>query len=360
MSIEAWPFLVSRNAVFDYRVIVAPQYMVDNKVTSLLAKAASGDFTQPMSAIYREIHHPNPKVGDLSLLFCILQANTRHLGLEENEALKDEYGRPIRLIEGLVVRGRLPKIVVTQSDLERAHMLMRKDYLAFWNETISTSMVKSSEALDLQENSDVEVVLELYAVDPYVVPPVQRTSPLSFDKTEHELVDNGDLLAAEGFYQEALEMYDRAIQRNPISAPAYRGKGDTFYYLKDYQQADQAYQKANQFDSKYALAHNGKGLIFAAGGNYKKAINAYEQAVKHDSNCALAYANMGKNLFKLDRRDEAIEAYEKALEAYDRLAHDQNKAIWHYYKSLALKALERYEEANLALNKARDAGYRGK
>jgi tetratricopeptide (TPR) repeat protein len=356
MSIEVSPFLISRNATFDYRVIVAPQYMVDNKVTSLLAKATSGDFTLPMSAIYREVHHYNPNIGVLSLIFCILQANTHHIGLEGNDALKDGCGRPIRLIEGFVVRGQQPDIVVTQRDLERVHMLISKDYRSFWDETTGTPTVKSSGTLDIAEKSDEEDVLTLHLVIPYIV-----KAPLFLDRTEQALIDKADLLAAEKFCEKALETYDQVIQNNPDSAPAYRGKGDAFYYLHRYLEAERAYDRAIELNSNYALAHNGKGLIFSYRHEREKAINAYKRAIEYDPDCALAYANMGNDLSELHRHDEALRAYEQALTAYDRLIETQdNKAIWHYYKSLTLKDLKKRKEADLEMKRAQGAGFKRK
>src|SRR5690348_9132650 len=119
MSIEVWPFLVSRNEVFDYRVVVAPQYMIENKAASLIAKVAGGEVTPPTHAMRREVYHPNPAVGNASFIFCIMEATRQHVGLEENEILKDQYGRSIRLIEGFVVRGQrvdIDNIMVTKDD----------------------------------------------------------------------------------------------------------------------------------------------------------------------------------------------------------------------------------------------------
>jgi tetratricopeptide (TPR) repeat protein len=293
MSIEAWPFLVSRNATFDYRVVVAPQYMIDNKASSLLAKAAGGDVTKPMSAICREVSHPNPEVGDSTLIFRIVEANNEHIGLEGNEALKDHYGRTIRLIEGFVVRRQLAdsdEIVVTEDDLLDAHRSMQKDYQTFWYETDSTPPVRHSMPLDLplddlSRKSASEKVLKLDSVPAYTVrlkvsapltQPVsassqtrnssQQTSlPSTSTKTKEQWIDEGDLLAAGNFYEEALHAYDQALQLLSIdshdNAPVYRGIGDVFYYQQSYEKADQAYNQALECDNKYAQAYNGKGLI---------------------------------------------------------------------------------------------------
>ena len=179
MGIEAWPFLVSRNAAFDYRVVVAPQYMIENKVTSLLAKAAGGDVTQQTFAIYREVRHPHPEVGASSLIFHITEANAQYIGLEGNEALKDQYGRPILLIEGFVVRVQI-SIVVTEDDLLTAHWSMQEDYKAFWHETSSTPTVRPSASLnlpldDLSRKSNSEKVLELRNIQAYEVQPKVST-----------------------------------------------------------------------------------------------------------------------------------------------------------------------------------------
>lgn len=175
------PSLVSRNAVFDYRVVVAPQYMIDNKVTSLLAKAAGGDVTEPMSASYREVRHPHPEGEASRLIFRIMEANTQYIGLEGNEALKDQYGRPILLIEGFVVREQISidNIVVIEDDLLKAHWSMQKDYQTFWHEISSTPTVRPSTPLnlpldDLSRKSNSEKVL-LRNIPAYEVQPKVST-----------------------------------------------------------------------------------------------------------------------------------------------------------------------------------------
>jgi hypothetical protein len=55
-EIQAWRFLVSRNQFLDYRTVVAPDFMCQANIASLLAKAAEGDLTNDDSVYYREIH----------------------------------------------------------------------------------------------------------------------------------------------------------------------------------------------------------------------------------------------------------------------------------------------------------------
>ena len=368
MSIIAWPFLVSRNTTFDYRVVVAPEYMVENRVSSLLAKAAGGDVTTPLSAYYRKVFHPNPEVGDSILLFRIVEANNAYIGLEGNESLKDNNGRTILLIEGFVVKGLLAdsdKIVVTEDDLLEAHRRVQEYYQKFWYETDSTPPVRSSKPFDLpledlSRKSISEKVLRLKEVPEYTVRPkvsaeLKQPEPISSQirnssqqtslhstspKTKKQWIDEGDLLAAVYSYDEALNAYDQALRLPSIDsrddAPAHRGKGDVFYYQHSFEEADQAYNQALECDKKYALAYNGKGLICHSRGNYKEAIKFFEQAIQLDHDCALAYANRGFSLrkepHKLRSREKEIhKAFEDAVEAYNRLMQTEEKAIWYYY-----------------------------
>src|SRR5258708_30982789 len=141
---------------------------------------------------------------------------------------------------------------------------MREDYQAFWSETefSSTPTIKSSIPLDLplddsSRRSDPQKILKLKDIEPYAVKLKVTTdlkhpetvssqtddlSPLP-PKTKKQWVDEGDQLAAEGFYEEALNAYRQAIflpsgANRRDDAPAHRGKGDVFYYQKKDEEAE--------------------------------------------------------------------------------------------------------------------------
>ncbi|AUT03129.1 hypothetical protein CLI64_23465 [Nostoc sp. CENA543] len=134
-DIQAWPFLVGCNQYLDYRTIVAPSFMCESKTSSLLAKAAGGDLTEIGTAYYREIH--NSKVGDLTLVFRVIEATSENTGLEGQGVLKDSFGREIDLIEGIVFKGLQPDVVVTQKNIEEIHQEIIVHYQDFWNTTTS-------------------------------------------------------------------------------------------------------------------------------------------------------------------------------------------------------------------------------
>lgn len=70
MSIEVWPFLVSRNPIIDYRTVVAPDFICKAGIAKLLARVAEGDLTQPGFAIRREIL--GSKEGNFTVVFRVI------------------------------------------------------------------------------------------------------------------------------------------------------------------------------------------------------------------------------------------------------------------------------------------------
>ena len=175
MNIEVWPFLVSRNKVFDYRTVIAPEFMVEKKIASLLMQATEGNLTEPGYIMYREIH--GSRAGDISLLFRIIRAQSHHIGLAGSEELKDQYGRTIDVIEGLVMQGRVPEIVVTSGTLQYAHEQMQQDYRVFWDDIIRTPTMHLSKSFYLPEASDIADRLKVKVLAPLNIEPESSAEP---------------------------------------------------------------------------------------------------------------------------------------------------------------------------------------
>lgn len=140
-NIKAWRFLVGRNQYLDYRTVVAPSFMCEAGASSILAKVAEGDLTEKGFAIYREIY--NSKAGNFTLVFRVIEATAEDTQIAGNGVLKDSFGRDIYLIEGIVLKGIMPGVVVTQKNLEDNHKHLAKYYREFWNYTTPNSTLRS-------------------------------------------------------------------------------------------------------------------------------------------------------------------------------------------------------------------------
>ncbi|BDI15944.1 hypothetical protein ANSO36C_17460 [Nostoc cf. commune SO-36] len=170
-SIQAWGFLVSRNQYLDYRTVVAPNFMCQSGTSSLLAKAAGGDLTQKGAALYRKISHP--KLGNLTLVFRVIEAIAKDTGIAGNGVLKDSFGREIRLIEGILLKEIMPDIlvtediIVTEGNLEEIHKQLVKYYREFWDYSNPNPAIPS-EPFTLPENSSDDC-LNYQILNPYPV-----------------------------------------------------------------------------------------------------------------------------------------------------------------------------------------------
>lgn len=180
MSIEAWPFLVSRNRDIDYRTVVAPDFIFQAGISNLLARVADGDLTKPGHAFIRRVQ--GSKAGDFTIIFRVVEATEKDINPEGgNQVLKDSFGREIYLLEGLVVQGT-GKVTVVQKDIEKAHALLIKNYSQFWGWTAPSAAI-SSEAFSLAINKasiplNLEE-LELFQVRSKAPEPQPQPKPIS-------------------------------------------------------------------------------------------------------------------------------------------------------------------------------------
>lgn len=165
-NIQAWGFLVSRNQYLDYRTVVAPSFMCQAGASSILAKAAEGDLTGKDFALYREIH--NSKVGDLTLVFRVIEATAEDTGIAGNGVLKDSFGREISLIEGIVFKELVPDVIVTHENIEEIHKQLVEYYRDFWDCTTANSAILS-EPLTLQTDNSSSVCLKYNKLKDYIV-----------------------------------------------------------------------------------------------------------------------------------------------------------------------------------------------
>jgi len=162
MSIEVWPFLVSRNPYLDYRTVVAPDFICEAKTGNLLARVTTGDLTDPGKGFIRQIF--GSKVGDFTVVYRILKARQKDLNSQVgNEILKDQFGREIVVIEGVVIQEikSQESVIISQNNLEEIHHKLTEAYTKFWehrdphpaipSHQLSLSMDGSSRPLQLQE-----------------------------------------------------------------------------------------------------------------------------------------------------------------------------------------------------------------
>ncbi|WP_017316865.1 serine/threonine-protein kinase [Mastigocladopsis repens] len=147
-------------------------------------------------------------------------------------------------------------------------------------------------------------------------------------------------------YKEALAAYDKAIQIEPDYLEAWSGRGFTLNKLQRYQEAVASFDKALQLENNYPEVWNAKGEALAKLNEYEQAMKSYDKAIEYNKEYYEAWYNKARLLQNLKRYDEAMTAYDKVLE----LKQDYEKA-W-YNRGNVFVNLQRYQDAIAAYDKA--------
>ncbi|WP_324282629.1 hypothetical protein VKI22_03515 [Cyanobacterium aponinum UTEX 3221] len=154
-QLETWLFLVSANPYLDYRTVIAPDFLCKAKRTSLLARNAGGDLTS-----HKISYVEDSQIGSLTLVFRVIEAIAEDLGVEGNGVLKDSFGRKIYLIKGLVFKGKLSNIQLTEQDFENLHNEIKNYYPAFWKSTTSQPATPSK-SQEFNSEMDIQFIEEI-------------------------------------------------------------------------------------------------------------------------------------------------------------------------------------------------------
>jgi tetratricopeptide (TPR) repeat protein len=163
----------------------------------------------------------------------------------------------------------------------------------------------------------------------------------------------GVMLADQKKYDEAIKMFNIALDEDSESVLVYNNLGNVYSDEGDYNEAKKYYEKAIDLDPQYSPSYNNLGIVYSDEGHYNEAKESYEKAIDLDPQYTLAYNNLG-NVYSnvdYDKRDgsKAKEYYEKALDldpqysyAYNNLGNvysaegDYSKAKELYNKAIEL------------------------
>jgi hypothetical protein len=146
-NLLAWPFLISRNKLLDYRPITVPDFIAKAGAANLLLKHATGDIME-----HSQLTISDPRLGDMTIAYHVIPA------MQGNQHLTDGYGREIDRIEGIVLEGNI-QAKVSKQIIHRAQQIVEDDFLEFWQQSQPPS-VKGSQAFNIEQKGAHLVPLE--------------------------------------------------------------------------------------------------------------------------------------------------------------------------------------------------------
>ena len=156
----------------------------------------------------------------------------------------------------------------------------------------------------------------------------------------------GNVLLQEGRTDEAIALFQQALQIKPDYADAYYNLGNALLHETKVDDAIALYRRALQLNPDYAKAHINLGNALILEGKMDEAMDHYQQALQITPNDAEAHIDLGNALLQKGKADEAIAHFRQALQInpdYAEACYDLGNALLQEGKTD--EAMANYEQA---------------
>lgn len=161
-----------------------------------------------------------------------------------------------------------------------------------------------------------------------------------------ELYANANDLSNKRQYDEAIELYNKAIALRPDFAYAYISRGNVYANKKMYNAAIKDYNTSLTYDANSKIAYFNRGLANSAKNLFEQAIADYTKAIKIDPGYTLAWYTRGITYSGKELYDEAIKDFNQAIAIDPRYDYAyQGRGNAYYSKRLYDYALPDYNTA---------------
>ena len=169
---------------------------------------------------------------------------------------------------------------------------------------------------------------------------------LTLDSTLAEpWITLGMIHAGSGQPEKAVQELQRAIDRNPRNAAAYREQARAFSRLNDETNAEATYRKAIALDPESWVTRSYFGTYLANLGHPTEAEKQYKEALKRVPDNARIWAGLGSAYYLQQRYKEAEDAWQRSLALYPTAVVASNLALRPFFEGSYAEAARRFEAA---------------
>jgi tetratricopeptide (TPR) repeat protein len=134
----------------------------------------------------------------------------------------------------------------------------------------------------------------------------------------------GEALAKKGCLDEAIAAYEKAVQLNPNLASFFISLGGVLVKQKLLDQAISCFQKAIEINSSYYKAYNHLGYVWFEKQNWPLAIECFQKSIGLQPNSYWAYYKLAETLSKQEKFEEAAAYYREAQKLNPALLFNLN------------------------------------
>jgi len=176
---------------------------------------------------------------------------------------------------------------------------------------------------------------------------LSKANNLIQDYPENSLLFNiaGACNAGLKKFDDAILLYQKAIEIKPDYAKAYYNLAGTFQELGQLDESVKSYKKSLEIEPNYAESYNNLGNVYRELGELEDAVSSYQRAIILNSNYVEAIYSLGIVLHNLNNSD-AINCFKKAIKIKPDFAEAYNNL------GIALKDSGLVEDAVKSFKKA--------
>ncbi|MCH8840236.1 MAG: tetratricopeptide repeat protein [Planctomycetes bacterium] len=143
-----------------------------------------------------------------------------------------------------------------------------------------------------------------------------------------QLHDRGVTFAEQGKYAEALDDFNRVIEKNPMFAKAYANRATLFTLSSDLDRAQTDFQRACTLDPKLLHAQLGLGRVYHLLGLKEEALDCFNRAIELDPDKADIVCSRADLLADMGRYRDALVDYARTLDISPEYVHAYRNGSW--------------------------------
>ncbi len=172
-------------------------------------------------------------------------------------------------------------------------------------------------------------------------------------ETAQSMVDQGSQLLQERKYDQAAELFQRAIEMDPRNDNAYVFKSSLHLQKNENEQALADATAALKINKENVFGYVNRACALINLKQYEPAILECSKAIEKDPTFYSAFGNRGVALFYLGRHNEAIRDLTIAVQKLK----DKDAAQFYFFRSQCFRELGKEKLADGDRKKSRDLGY---
>ncbi len=143
---------------------------------------------------------------------------------------------------------------------------------------------------------------------------LKKVEGFVFTEELKENLERGNKLFGDKKYQEALEVYNEIVNKNPDAYIIFLNIGNCYFQMEDYDKAEESYKKVLEKDSQNLDAIIAIGNCYINRGKKEEALKWYGKIEFEKIKDPIVLYNIGNSFYENSQYNEALKYYKRSLE----------------------------------------------